>query len=525
MASFLVHGTPWLLWGLYAAWLLALALAAPIWICLLRRALPPRALPAAALIALGACALRLAAVPRHLVYNDELEHADIAANLAERRAFAETWAGGLPEWSVLAPPIWPGGFHTLLAPLVPLAARPEDAAFRLNAVLGSLTAGLAALAAALLFRDLLAGLGAGLLLALWPLHRVLSAAGGLEPNSCLWLALLVLALWAWRQEPHRGTELLALATAALAAHARLENAVLVALLLAVAAPPSLPPWRRFWPARLLFLLATAAVLPVLLVSMGLQRPGYAVETLRPLAQLCENLPGSLRFFLDYDSRLLPLAVLAALGALGAPKPWGRVLLGWPLGLFLFYNTYALGDLSRGDSWRYAAAVGLPLAMLAGAAFSYLWTRSRLFVAAMFAFCVFPAADLTGPDPRFEASWRLVREKASALPHGVPVISFSPSLIRAAARHPAVSVSLLLEPQPRAKELWAVLDKRGAVLLEDEWFRRKPEQARALKELLDGRFTAETLAEVPGARLSRLTPRGPRGRLSTAGPRLSPRRSR
>jgi hypothetical protein len=477
-----------LLFGAYPKLLVLLLVAAAVAAALNARAVvrrlaaltPKSARIALSLILLAGAALRIGRPPRHEVFYDEYEHADIAANVARTGNFAETLAGGRPDLGIYDLPSWPGAFHTTLGLILKLGGDAERSAFRFNAIVGTLTLPLVFAAAALSFSNAWAGLAAAALWALWPDHVRLSAAGDLTAFAIFWLSATLLAA-AWLEEKRDASAawLLSLC-AAVAVNSRFENAALlpfVALLLLRA---------RKSGALALLLLAALPPLALMSLNRGAGIPGFTPSLGESARSLASNLLGDLRLGrLDW----LWAAALAAFAALDrknrrAAAALASVSLLYLLGTSAFYR-----GVMAGPQARYSLAVLLPLALAAGAGAAALTSRAGrpalgALLTAAFGLSLRPWA--SAPDTANHAQDRFVHDAAPSLPQGPLVLSYSAPAILIAAKRAAAS------PLTLQDAVVADAAQAGLIVFED-WAWRENAAASGLDADLKRRFSWSKLS--------------------------------
>lgn len=413
------------------------------------------------LLALGA---RLAVSPRHRVYLDELEHADIASRLASRGVFASALASG-PGFDALRPPLWAGAFHGAAAPLVK-ALGPERGVYALNLLAGALTPlALFAFALACGFGEA-AALAAAALLALSPAHAVWSRTGDVTVFSTL-LLLLAFAGWAaLSRAPSRRLAWAAGALTLLALQGRLENALLLPVVAACGLGRAKAA-RPAWAAALLGLLPPACIA---WLNHGSGAPGFEFSAGAALSHLGTHLAGNAAWYLSLASHRATLLALVALGAVPAWRRGGAARLPavWAAASLLFFCAYHLGAFSEPGSSRYALAVDAGLLPLAGlGALSFPWPAALLACASFW-----PRPALPLPPADFQESECAARA-LSALPDGVWTITYAPAQVAALTGRPAVSPHLLNEDAALAARLDG---GSGFYLADDVWSRGRPEGA-------------------------------------------------
>jgi hypothetical protein len=465
---------------------------------------PPAVWAVLAAALLAGALLRCGRAPRHEVFYDEYEHADIAANVARTGHFAETLAGGPPDLSIYDLPSWPGAFHALLALPVRLGADAERLAFGVNALLGTLTVALVFGAAALAFESGWAGAAAAVLWALWPDHVRLSAAGDLTPFSNLWLAAALLAAAA------RRPWLLALCCAC-AVNTRFENLALLPF-----AAWLLGRERRSG-ALTLACLAALPPMALILLNRGSGIPGFTAGAGESLRSLGENLLGDLRLG-RWD--WLCVAALAAACALQPRSRRPALLLAAVSAAYLLGTSAFYRGVMDGPQARYSLAVLLPLVVAAGGGAAALAARrgrpwAAALVLAAFGLCLRPWAP--GEDTPNLVQDRFVREAAASLPADALVLSFNPQAVLIPARHAAAAPWLLNEPAVAERA------KSGLIVFEDwAWREKGASLEKDLRARYDWKELARGGAPSKPAAFWALTPK-PAKKISALERRAPPRR--
>lgn len=469
--------------------------------------------------------LRFAVIPyAHQVYFDEFEHIDIAENLARVGRFGATQASGMPDLDILETPAWPGGYHVPLSLLLGSGLPPEQAAYLLNATLGSLTVALVFLLGALLFKSAAAGGLSALLLCIDPLHLRFSGSADPSIASVFWIAVCLLALVLHERKRATATLLLLLTVSAYAAHVRFENVVLAGFALAILTRWGGP---KSWPLYAGFGL-TLVPLPLLFArnhAVGL--PGFGGSLGEALASLARNLPANFGFLMTPSSTqaIVVALVLFALYAERAQRAKILLLGALSAAFLVVFSLHPRGRFAEGAEARYALSVLLPLVVAAGLGLDRLWRGSygkkAVAAVALAAYALFSQRTMDQRENLSSAPLatldRFIHESAPALPRDVYVVAYAPAAIRVAAGRPSVNPVLLLE---NSEAMEALLFKTGQprelVLFRDlAWAEHAETSARFIASLGPG-YSSQTLASTETAgktcdfvRLTR--PRGPRAR--------------
>ncbi|MFI5348412.1 MAG: glycosyltransferase family 39 protein [Elusimicrobiota bacterium] len=481
---------PALLCALLASWLALL----PSALGRLRRRLAlarPRTASLLLLLVLGGLALRAAVVrPARLVYDDEFEQLDAARHLAAGGVYAETLAGGLPGFDVLAPATWPAGHPVALAAIFRLFGNSGTfVAEAWSALLSALIALWIFWAALELFGDERGALAAAFIWAVSPLALRYSGAVDTSTPSLFWCAAAFAALSARESEPSPALDAFAAVSLAYAVQVRFENALLIAYALFAVK-------RR----ALVVPAALGLVFPAAIVwanhAGGL--PGFAAATFAPWPNFLRQAPSNAAFF----------AAPAALGLLAAPAaaaslgraPARRLFL-LAAALFVVYSCYYHGEFRRDTDDRYYLAVLLPLSLAAAPALASAALPAVLLTAGL-AWRLAP-----GADPAHEAARRFLADSAPLLPGTSYVVTFNPSFVREISGRPAVWSPLLLEDAAafdRGRTL--VRSSPDLVLYKDWTWRERPEDAANMENALRGRYEAKVLASDGVDSLVLMTPK-------------------
>lgn len=440
----------------------------------------------------GGAALRFFLSPRaHMVLWDGIEVLDQTRNFHRLGAFAKTVAGGLPDLDVLdMVGHWPPVFPVLCDGLYHAFGFGENRAFALNLVLSSLTVPVFAVAAALLWDSAAAGLAAGILLALDPLHLKYSASGDLTASSIFWLSAALLAIAAAARRPGPKVSLLAQLTIAVAVHTRPENVLLY--------PFAYLAWRRAPSPR--EWAAAAVVLPPL---VALVIDNHSEETKiygTALANFLANTGANLASL----ALAQPAACLAAAAALALSRRRTAALAGaWFATFFAVSTAHGFGLYSTPAMDRiYLPAM---LAVFASAAAFKALTVPRAAVLAVLlaapAWHGWRDKIAVAPDDAAKAAW--LRELAPFVGPGESVATFSPEAIRAISGRPAVSLRWLAANR-------AEFGSRPLVFFRDFWTNVFPEDSRRLEAELRRDYDFREIAsrEIGGFSypLYRLTPK-------------------
>ncbi len=418
----------------------------------------------------SALARFLLAEPGHRVW-DELVQLNMAHNLFRMGSYGESLAGGAALDVVSSPRYWPPAMAVLLTPVFGLFGYGETRVFALNLVLGSAAVPLLGLAAGVLLADARAGLAAAVLLGALPPHFEYSAGGSNAILSTTLIAAALLAAAAAKAKPTKALTWLALLCAAAAAHARVENALLL--------PWAFLLWRRrpTVPEAAFAFLAAALPLGLLIAA---NRADVAQVYSGAAGTLASRLIGNLRYLLLGHGGLW-LAAISAFFLCKRERAVMASLAALAAGYFVLYSAHAFGDLGAVDGERHA----LQLHVLAAAAAAGLAARWRVGAAAgvagalaVSALAWAGAGARFGPDRELAEKLAWASEAADSLQPETYVITAQPALFVSIAGQPAVSSRLLLEDP-------AFLDKLpAAVLFEDYWRRRDPGTAARLDAQLD-----------------------------------------
>ncbi len=442
-------------------WLAALAAAAPLLVRECRRLIGARhAAALAAILAVGG-GLRAWGVPR--LYRNvafEPQHLRIANTLAERGVFSFPLVRGEGDFDVHSPPIWPAGYHLLMA-LVRLGWGPEpETAFRFNIAQGTLAILILFLAATHMFSDPVAGLASAGLLAILPLHVRLSACAEYGINAFLWVVGALLTLSLYRARPSARTSMLFLATLNYAIHGRCELLVLAPLLAAATwgGHHRLAGQAAVRAGQAAVALAAVPAALVALHNHADGQPGWDTAPAALAGNFLNYFPDNLSYFLNPASPNLALllACVAAVVGRGAPaRAWRALLGGMLLVLLAVYGVFGAFSTRDPTSYapeRYALIPFAPLLLLAGVGARRLAAGTRAPAAGILAalFLAAVGADFRRGEPalsEIRERLRLFTDAKRFLPPGIYVAAFSPDAI-AVLRPPLVSGYFLLESRER-----------------------------------------------------------------------------
>ncbi|MDX6769912.1 MAG: hypothetical protein SF051_10290 [Elusimicrobiota bacterium] len=464
---------------------------------------------AAALAGAAAAAALLARLllvaPTHRVFYDEYEHLDLARNLAERGVYAATMGFVPGALTVDRLPLWPPLAHLHYAALFLVRGYSEGAVYALNVALSCLVPLAAAAASFTAFANPAAAGLTALFLALSPVAVSYASTADLSSVALLWTALAWLAVLRAEKRDGRRDLWAAGLTVAAALHARPDGLLLLPPLLWLLA-------RRGRAAAGPAAMALASGLPLLVLAWSARAAGHdgygdswgSLSGRAPL-QALENL----WFFLEPSSPRPLLLAAAAWGFWSLRRERVARALALSAGLyFALYAAYPTSAFGRGSGDKYALAVELPLALLAGlGAARLLEKRPRALLAGVAAAGVLAPLSLRPhSDPGYAASDAFLRRLAPHLAGAPPLLTFVPPAGRAVLDAAVVHPRLLLEKGP------AALDPagRGFLLLRDEAGERRPADAAALDALVKALYAERELyaEEAAGRRraLTRLTPR-------------------
>ncbi|MBI5629720.1 MAG: hypothetical protein HY921_02415 [Elusimicrobia bacterium] len=489
--QFLVYGYPLLLAALFLSWLLLAFLQFGVEFGNCHRI----ELACLGGIFVAALSLRLLWPHRPQVYFDEFEHADIAANLARRGAFAESWAGGSPELSVLKTPTWPGGFHFLLSLIFRAFGPSWAAAAGLNALLASASILLIFWAALLAWDDWPAAATAAGLLAFSPLHLRFSTCGDLTASSLFWILSALGAFFLALREKSLKRYLLLLTSLAIAAHTRPENLLLFPVLLGSLHLRGQAPGGK--PARAAETIFIASSLPILLIafvnhSQGL--PGYGESFSSTFGHLARNIPRNLLYFLRQPGFSLMVIPAAIYGAASPKAKGGQApLLALALGYGLLYSGFFRGNFNLGAECRYALAPMIFIYIFAGLGLSA--ASKRMGLAALPALGIAFTSFLSASQYRwqkesaFDQEYRFMLESSASLPSGAWIIAYSPPAVLSVMRMASISPYLILE-QP---ETWLKhLEGKEAVLFKDCWWHERARDSAPVEAILRQAYDLQPL---------------------------------
>lgn len=445
----------------------------------------PRALRWLLLLGAAGALLRWLVPPGHRIW-DEFSQLNSAQNFHRLGAYGETLIGGTPDFDLIGTPRhWPPMFAVLASAVFTVAGYGETRTFALNLFLGSLTVPLLAVGAGLLLDDARAGLAAGALLAVFPAHIEHSAAGSTTIASAFFIAAAIAATGAAARRPDsRRLSWLAALTLAAAVQCRVENALLIpACFLARRRRPS-------W-GEASFLAAALLPVAVLLKVNGVDE----ADNYPGLAAVIRNLGLYARANAGCLVTRAPGLWLAALASPAVVRRERRALFALaaaaPL-YFLLYSAHSSGGFAAVDGDR----LSLNLQVLAFVAAGATVASGRLGVAgAVAAALALSAPSWRGrglrpaPDPELAAKIAWATEAAAALPPGSHIITHSPPLIAAVARHPVAASRLIVEGSPAFE---ALRSRPGArlYLFEDFWWAQRPGDSGAVLAALDRNYSRD-----------------------------------
>jgi hypothetical protein len=345
---------PWLAWICAAG-----AAASLVFFPDLRAALKApgaRAWLAAAVLAASGAAL--AGPSRHVVFFDEYTHLAIAETLSATGRLCEAKLGSTraPESCDLPP--WVGGYHASLAAAFRIFGSTERVAFAFSRLAGA-AAVIVVFLAGFSLAGQVPGLLAAALVAFSPTHALFSAATETGMLSAFAAAVVVWALSLCRSRDGAGPRTLLACSLGFALLVRLENVLLLPLVLAALPRSS----RRAGPIP-----AAAAVLALAAAAAAALHVRYALTShLRATNASLWTEFGSTFFkdaaFWGRDWFFIPLT-LAGAWELGRSKP-KRWLLWWAAVFLAFYCAFAAPFLDAASS-RYALTPLVLLALAAGA---------------------------------------------------------------------------------------------------------------------------------------------------------------
>ena len=488
-AALLTRLYPALLAALLASWLGLL----PFALGRLRRRLSttrPRTASLLLLLVLGGLALRLG-VARHarLVYDDEFEQLDAARHLASSGVYAQTLAGGLPGFDVLAASTWPAGHPVALAAVFRLFGNETKRAEAWSALLSALIAPWIFWAALELFGDERGALAAAFLWAVGPLALRYAGAVDTTTPSLFWCAAAFAALAAREAEPGTALDAFAAVTLAYAVQVRFENVLLIVYAaFAVRRRAALVP------------AAVGLVFPAAIVwanhAGGL--PGFAAATFAPWPDFLRQAPANAAFFAAPLALGLIVAPSAAASLGRAPA---RRLALLAAALFVVYSCHYHGEFARDTDDRYYLAVLLPLSLAAAPALASAALPAVLLTAGLA--CRLAA----GADPVHEAARRFLADSAPLLPERSYVLTFNPPFVLEVARRPAADGSLLIEDEAAFDRGRAAAGAGPELVLYKDWtWRTRSEDAERLESAVRARYEERTLAADGTDSLVLLTPK-------------------
>ncbi len=349
-----------------------------------------------------------------------------------------------------------------------------------------------------------AGLTA-LFLALSPVGIMYAGTADLSSTAVLWTALAWLAAFRAAHDERPRAVWAAGLTLAAALHARPDGLLLL--------PPLL--WllsRRGAKAAGPLALAALSSLPLFVLAYSARAAGHdgygdSWPSLfgRVPVQALENL----WFFLKPTSPRPLLLAAAVWGTWSLRRERSVRALCASAGLyFALYAAYPTSSFIRGSGDKYALALELPLALLAGlGAARLLEKRPRVLPAGLAALGLLAPLTLRPhSDPAYAASDAFLRRLAPYVKDGPPLLTFVPPAGRAVLDASVLHPRLLLEMGPVRLDP----EGRGFLLLRDEAGERRPEDNAALEALVKAVYhETELFSETAGGRrrlLTRLTPR-------------------
>lgn len=470
-------------------------------------------------LVMAAAALRLFALPqRHRVFYDELEHLHLAQNVASLGAYAPSLVKG-PGYDALGwPPLWPAGWHVMLAQAFRLAGPTEATAYGLVAVLGACCVALGYALALLVFEAEAAALAAGAVLAFSPLCLRYSSTTDLTTASLFWCLTCLAALAHFLRERSAPALLLLGATAAYASNCRPENGLLATFALAVAAQRSSGYTRTGLGAAAL----ASALGPLTLVFLNAPLVARVVGAEGAFAlNWLTNIGANLFWLIDPRHEALPMTLLAALGIWSVPAPHKNDASVLACACLLMLAAVAMHDNGRFElSYlphapdRYALSLYPGLAVLAGGGAAALarWRMPAAAVMAALLLCWTPSYARVDEFPGEDAQrYETLLAAEPSLPRDLYVLSYSPGTVNFMLGRPSLSAELWLSDRPVFDEVLAKQGRGGEfVLFKDFWWRLPWMQAARLNAELRSAYDFEELwpkaGPEPEFAFYRLTPR-------------------
>lgn len=523
MDHFIVYAYPVLIETLLAACAILFACNLPGMIVELRASSARSDSAALAAIVVVAGALRFLVVPHthHLLY-DEIEHLNLASNLARLNAYGITMVGGAGDFDVLkAPPYWPAGFHVILGLAFRAFGYSEPVAFALNSALGVLGVLAVYAAGRMLFDDARGALASALLLALLPVHLKYSGAVELSICSALWNTSLFLCFFYHLRRPGTASLTLLAAVSAYAMNCRPENGIWPAAIFSFLVARN----RATTAQSLLVALTTLPILVLVWANRGTVVHVFGGSPTELAAHFTANAPGNLRYLFDPFSPqavLIPFALWGVRDALRRVPPAGYALIAGFCALFVVFSCFWMGDMSA--AWlssrpdRYGLALQLPVILAAGRGLSLASRRAKRGVVVLAAstavfvlLCAPSYARISDEVDDQQARYRFLRDAAKSLPRDVYIVSYSPAAVTSIMLRPSVSSFLLLEDKASfERTLKAQGRKRELILFQDLWWETFKADSTRLETLLRGDYTFETIMsrDIDGSIFAfyRLTPK-------------------
>ncbi len=323
----------------------------------------------------------------HYVYNDEYLHINIAQNILYSGEMCRCLMGSNTECSSCDLRQWPGGYHTLLSYMFMFFGDSEGVAFNLNAVLASLSIMFVFLVTYMMFKNQTYALLGSFMFTFIPVHLKFSGTNALNISSVFFVLLVMLFLEIFLAKRRYAVFLLLLATLLYAVNIRVENILLIPVLLLYA-------WLRLGKGikelfKIKYIIA-GLVFAAMLVPLA-QLWNHSRNVIRPdgwidsfaikLGHLKNYFIPNLMFFRNYSYNSIFFPLLVILGAFqiySKDKKRFYYYLSFFLLFFLMFTTFQKGDfLGFPDSIRYSLILYVPLLFFSVCGIDFVFEKFRM----------------------------------------------------------------------------------------------------------------------------------------------------
>ena len=413
------------------------------------------------------------------VYFDEFEHLNIAQNMAFNGKFFETLMGTDRFPQAHAFPVWPGGYHSILARAFSVFGDSESVAYNVSTLFGSLSILFIFLITYLLFHSQKIALYTAFLFSVVPAHLKYSGTASLEVPSLFFILLTYFSALIYLEWANTKTLFLLASFTVFTFYMRPENSILIVFvpffifLFAGKNKYNKGKVIRHILFALPLLLLAIPYLAQMQVNLAMPPwEAWSRTFFERMSRLYEQLPSNLFFwFSGFTS--LPITLLAIIGFLFLLKKNRRTALFfsiWFIFFLLLYSQHLSASfINNPDGDRFSLPLYLTTVIFAG--FGLFETINLLKINKIVLFLLLSFLFIEAFSPlRLSLSQTFSRdvykehqfilENKDRIPEDMYVITWTPPFIISTIHKKAIAPELFVNLKDKPEK---------AILLDDYWW--------------------------------------------------------